>query len=91
MKEVLAAMHRANIRRARFHCHVDAINERGAIGAVDITGPVGDPIPHGWINPGEWNGPLPQKGQVFDVLADIRQYFKGSGIEDFGLFHVRVL
>lgn len=90
MKKDLEALRNAGVRRARFTARVDARNERGAIGLHGVRSPTGI-THHTWISPGEWHGPLPRKWDTVEFTATIREYYKGNGILDIGLFDVRVL
>jgi hypothetical protein len=92
MRFDLQAMRRAGIKRCRFSAKIDLWDHRGFVALVDVVSE--NPVSitdHAWVKPQEWHGPAPRNGQYIDFEAEIRPYFKGNGIQDFGLFDVEVL
>ena len=90
MKEDLQALYLSGVRRARFLARVQLYSRAGLIALDNIESPTGI-TSHCWIREENWSGPIPLPGRRVEFMADIRQYFKGNGIEDFGLFRVKVL
>jgi hypothetical protein len=90
MRKDLQAMRQAGIKRARFSGVVELYDRRCFVALRDVEGPTGT-IEHCWVKPDHWHGPTPQAGGLVEFTAEIRQYWKGSGEEEFGLFDVRVL
>jgi hypothetical protein len=90
MKEDLQALYLSGVRRARFLARVQLYSRQGLIALDNIQSPTGI-TSHVWIRQNQWRGPIPLPGKWVEFTAEIRQYFKGNGIEDFGLFKAKVL
>jgi hypothetical protein len=91
MREGLRALQKAGVLRSRFSARFSGKDRRGFIILNDVVGPIGSAEDHVWIRPENWQGPILRQGTQVEFVARIEPYWKGAGVEDYGLREVRVL
>lgn len=90
MRDDLAQLYEAGIRKGRFSGRLQIWSRRGQLALDQIQSPTGD-IDHCWIKCSEWTGPKAPPGLMVEFMGEIRPYFKGNGILEYGLFDCTVV
>ena len=93
MREDLKQLYDAGITNCRFSGRLQQWTRGGMVVLDQIQSPIGE-FEHIWVREENWSGPKSPPGMIVEFMGEIKIYFKGSGILDFGLINcvvVRVL
>lgn len=93
MRDDLAQLYEAGIRRGRFSGRLQQWTRDGLVVLDQVQSPIGE-FEHVYVKEKFWVGPKAPPGLVVEFMGEIKPYTKGAGEPDYGLVDcvvVRVL
>lgn len=90
MRDDLAQLYEAGIRKGRFSGRLQQWTRSGMVALDQVQSPIGE-FEHLWIKERYWTGPKAPPGMIVEFMGEITPYYKGAGEPDYGLINCTVV